>query len=116
MYIKLLGRFSKDNDDANTEIEDELKMQQLIQGDSYNVDRERQKLISKLKAYDYVPIILNLKDVMLYNTVDDKHISVKLYGGISFTFLIRIEEFIALHQELLGIAIYDCTATSLIKK
>ena len=114
MYVKLLGRFSKDEDStANSEIEDELRIQQLLHGDSFDTNRERQKLISKLKAYDYVPIVLNLKDIMLYNMVDDKHTSVKLYGGISFTFLITMDQFMGLHQDFLGIMIYDCTQPQL---
>lgn len=110
MFIKLLGRFSKENAIADSiEIEEELKTQQLIRGDNFDIELERMKMSSKKKLYEYVPVVFDIKDTMLYNAVDRNHTNVKLYTGISYTFSISFDSFISLHQDALGIAVYDCT-------
>lgn len=110
MIIKLLGRFTKDSTDhIASEIEQELDTQELIQGDAFNRAQERQRLIQRYKAYDYVPIVFNLKDVALYNAVDAQHTSIKLYYNLSYTFRITLDQFTAVYQTFLGTTIKDYT-------
>lgn len=110
MIVRMIGRFLKEKSDSiSREIEDELDTQELINGDNFNRDEERNKLIIKHKAFDYTPIVFNLKDVMLYNRVDTNHTSVKFYNAPGYTFKITELQFSYIYQMFLGCNIMDFT-------
>lgn len=112
MIIELLCRFHKDPDDKTMDlINEELKTKELIQGDSFNKNKEYTKLLKENKCYEYSEFILNLKDVKFVNSVDDEHVSLRFNDGNTLVFKIKYEEFKAIYQTLLGVLINNFTTT-----
>lgn len=113
MIVRMLGRFLKDNsDEVNKQIEEELDTRDLLSKSDFDRGAERQRLIRKYSAYDYIPITFNLKDVMHYNVVDTNHVNVKFYGGTGYIFKISEEKFSSIYQMMLGCTIMDFTSAN----
>lgn len=109
--VKFLCRYQKDAvDKQSKEIEEELKVQELIQGDKFDKDSERDKLIKNSNAFDYGPMILNLKDVCHANHVDEIHTCLRFYNGQAYTYKIPFTEYEIVYQTLQGIVVNDFTA------
>lgn len=106
----MLGRFMKEETSkVIRDIEEELETQELIKGDDFNYEQERNKLMRKHRAFDYAPIVFNLKDVALFNYVDAQHTSVKMSIGLSYTFRITCAQFENLYEQFIGQPIRDYT-------
>lgn len=102
--VKLLCRYSKDVDDeATEEINNELYIISVNKGDKFNENEERAKLVKEKKAYDYGPMVFNLRDVSKFNHIDNNHTHIRFYGEpMGYTFKINHMQFEVLYQSLLG--------------
>ena len=110
MIIELLCRYFKDPDDEVLEsINDELRTQELIQGESFNKSKEYNKLLKEHKCYEYGPFMLNLLDVKFANHVDKDHVALRFDDGNMFIFKIGYEEFKTVYQTLTAVVITSFT-------
>lgn len=102
--VEILCRFSKDVDDETTkEINNELYILSVSQGDKFNEENERAKLVKEHGAYDYAPMVFNLRDVSKFNHIDNLHTYVKFYGEpVGYACKINFLQFKILYQSLLG--------------
>lgn len=108
--IELLCRYNKESgDEIAKSIELELDTQAIIQGDKFNREVEKEKLIKSSNAFDYGPMMFNLKDVSGANHVDKRHTHITFYTMPGRTFKINYEQFKALYQTLLLVIINDFT-------
>lgn len=108
--IKLLCRYQKDSSDKDSKaIEEELKIQEVIQGDKFDKDIEREKLVKAKGSYEYGPMVLNLKDVCMANSVDEEHTVLRFYNGVAYTFKISFDIYEAAYQAMTGLIVHDFT-------
>jgi hypothetical protein len=109
--VKFLCRYAKDSTDkASKAIEDELKVQEIIQGDKFDKEAEFAKLMTDKGNWDYGPMAINLKDIMIANQVDDEHTCVRFYNGVTYVFKVNFDMYEALYQALIGQIVHDFTA------
>lgn len=111
MIIQLLCRYPRELNKKELElVEEELQVKSVI-NDNFDKEEERIKAIENLgfSKYEYGPFVLNLKDISNFNSVDEQHTCVRLYGGIAYVFKIGFEDFKELYQVCTGnyIQIYD---------
>lgn len=117
MIIELLCRYRKDPDDEMHEyIEDELKTLSIVKGDSFDHEKEYNKLTKQNKLYDYGPFLLNLKDVKFVNQVDKNHTLIRFNSGDMFVFKIQYEQFKLIYQSLTSYIIRDFSLISNLDK
>ena len=90
-------------------INDELRTQELIQGESFNKSKEYNKLLKHNKCYEYGPFMLDLRDVKFANHVDSEHTALRFDDGNMFIFKIGYEEFKTVYQTLLATVITNYT-------
>lgn len=114
MIIKLLCRYSKTpNREEDEELNNELNIQALIQGENFDKDKERDKILkgrgNKAPVYDYGPFIFDLKDVKQFNYVDRNHTCIRFYEGDTYTFKIQPQQFESIYSTVTGNVIMDLT-------
>lgn len=110
--VKLLCRYQKSATDPHAkEIEQELDTLELIRGDKFNREEEREKLVQTSQNFDYGSFCFNLKDVQTFNHVDEIHTCIRFYNATAYTFKIKFQIFEALYTTLLGVMINDFTET-----
>lgn len=103
MIIELLCRFSKVlSEKENSELEEELSIQELIKGGDFDKIIEKDKLLSTKVSHEYVSTVLDLKDVAMFNSSDETHTTIRLYNGAIFNFKIGYDNFKAIYQTLTG--------------
>lgn len=110
--VRMLARYARALSTKETKfIEKELETQEIIKGDKFNADTEREKVIkqNKISPYEYGGMGFDLKDVARWNYVDDKHTCIEFYGGRTVVFKINMQEFEIILQSLLSIIVNDFT-------
>lgn len=119
MNVDFLCRFLKPmKKEVLDEIEQYLKSQKIIYGDDFDISSEREKLMlnrSSNEKYEYSALSFDLKDVKIFNAADDKHVSVRFYGGESFVIKCDYETFRGIFQFCTGRIIHDFTVPNNIK-
>lgn len=115
MKAELLCRFTKEiSKDLEQEIQEELATKRMLHGDDFDEEEEREKILESkdIDAFDYVPMVMDLKDVMFFNKVDDTHTCVRTPIGAAFTLKIDYPRFKDVYEQQLGIKIQDYTTTN----
>ena len=110
MVIELLCRYPKDPASEDfSQFDEELDLMAVIQGDNFNREKERNKLIKKenVDKFEYGPFSFDLKDIVSFNMVDADHTCVRMYGNVGYVFKINYDEFRTIYQTLSGRVIND---------
>lgn len=117
MNVDFLCRFTKPpSREVTEEIEEYLKDQKIIYGEDFNINFERDKLISeRIDKYEYSPLSFDLKDIKLYNAADEIHTSVRFYGGESFVIKCDYDKFKNIYQFFTGKLVHSFTNPDNIK-
>ena len=106
MILELLCRYPKELSQKELDaLELELETDEIIKGDAFNKESEKEKRIRRIGKFEYGPFVLNVKDIMTFNYVDRKHTTLRFYGGIQYTFKINYTEFKSAYQALSGMLI-----------
>lgn len=117
MIVKLLCRYPKVVDTSlQKELEKELDIQRIIQGDAFDENKEKLKLIGSTNMYEYGPDVFNMKDVAKFNEADSEHVCVRFYMGGIFVYKVTQAQFEALYQMATNQVIHDCIEPEEINK
>lgn len=54
------------------------------------------------KEYDYVPVVIDLREAIPFSQHDDDHTHIFLKGGLAFIAKIKYEEFLGIRMAMLG--------------
>lgn len=112
--VELLCRYSKDaGSEVYKEIELALDTEEIIKGDKFDRDKARERMLKTNKnIFEYGSMVIDLKDISSYNSVDKYHTHVAFYNGRSFTYKVPFEIFKDLYQSLMSVLIHDFTDLS----
>lgn len=101
MKIQVQARWIDNS--PKSEDKEELKLKRLIEGDD---DDQEEDL-----NYVYHPLVLDTKDIKSFNELDERHSTIRMYGGDMFTILVSFEGFkevlMSLTQENINIIIEE---------
>lgn len=101
MIVEFLCRYSEVVDENYlVGIEEELDTQEIIKGNKFNREKEKQKLLKGKKAFEYGPVMFDLDDVETANSVDEEHTAIKFYSGVMRIIKFNYEEYKAVYQTM----------------
>lgn len=107
--IELLCRYNKPLDESlSKQIENLLSTERIIQGDDFDEEMSRKRILRDMKksevSYEYGEFVLNLKDIVAFNRLDNIHTAVRFINSVC-VFKIDYQTFKEMYQEEMGIII-----------
>ena len=103
MIVEFLCRYSANPKSiALKEIEEELNIQEIIQGEKFNRESERETMLAEAKAYEYGPVLFDFTDIESANPVDKDHTMVKYYTGMLRILKISYDQYKAIYSTVEG--------------
>jgi hypothetical protein len=112
MMIELLCRYNKPLDDTlSKQIENLLSTERIIQGDNFDEEFERKRILKELKqtdsGYEYGEFVFNLKDVTAFNRIDKQHVAVRFFNNSVCIFKMEYQDFKEMYQFEMGVMIKE---------
>ena len=96
MKIELLCRYTDVK--INKEVEEDIKTKRLIHGEDFDEEAEIEKLITT----EYGAMVMDTKDVKVFNAVDKDHTCIRMYSGDIYTVMLNYDIFFDLYQSFHG--------------
>lgn len=103
MIIEVLCRFSRVlSVDESKHIDEEIKLQEVLQGNDFDSELEKEKMYAELGQFEYSAMVLDLKDVSCFNQSDKEHTTLRFYNNATYTIKLTYENFKSVYQTLTG--------------
>jgi hypothetical protein len=110
MIVELPCRYLKKLDkDAQRELDRQLDTERIIQGEDFDEEAERLRLVEEEEQYEYGLFTFNMKDICAFNEIDAGHTAVRFYNNAICVFKLEYIIFKQLYQEVTGLAIRTLT-------
>lgn len=94
MIIEITARFKKSKTEVEIEEEKEtIKVNKLIYGDDYSVPPSKEK-------YDYELTSIDIKDIRIFNPVDEEHTCIRTFFGDTWVCKAPYEKFKAFYEKV----------------